>query len=275
MRGFDVSLSQKDFIKSLDLGQLTSKNRVELLDKAKLYKRLKVPGYDLKFRIRSRTELSRVSKFKEHWTLDWINSLKQDSVLWDVGANIGIMTNVAAQRPEIAKVVAIEPFFMNYSIIVENLMVNQLSHRALVICGGLGEETGFITLNLQNLVEGGSLHSFGEMFKMPTRTHEPVAEQSCLSYRVDDLVKMPGVDFPTHFKIDIDGFEMSMLRGARETLSDPRVLGIQVETMDLDQENVPQRKKVVSYLEDLGFRLDNEISHGSAKVAVFDLQFVR
>lgn len=248
--------------------------RLKLIEKAKWITKLNLPGYDLKFLIRSKTEYFRVRKVKELWTFDWINKLPVRSVLWDVGANIGIMTSVAALRPEIDRVVAIEPFFKNYSALVENLMLNDLSQKVVVVCGGLGEETSFISLKLQNMVEGGSMHSFGDIFQIGTRSTQPVAEQSCLCFRVDDLVNIEGVPFPTHMKIDIDGFELAMLKGADNTLRDKRLVGIQVETMDHEEE-LPQRKAVSSLLEKHGFRLDKEIVHISDKAKVYDLQFIR
>jgi len=244
------------------------------MERARWVKKLNLPGYDLSFGIRSKMELARVIRFKEEWTVDWINSLPEGSVLWDVGANIGIMSSVAAVRDEIDQVVAIEPFFMNYSAIVENLMLNGLSHKVTVVCGGLGETTAFIPLKLQNVVAGGALHSFGDIFKMGQQSTVPVAEQSCLCFRIDDLVTYDGIPFPTHIKIDIDGFELSMLKGAENTLADPRLKGIQVETMDHD-ENAPQRKAVTALIERHGFRLADEIVHKSDKAIVFDLQFAR
>lgn len=264
----------RTFLPSVSGANLSRMDRLAILEKARWTEQLDLPGYDLEFVVRSKTELSRITKFKERWTIEWINSLPEGSVLWDVGANIGIMSSAAALRNEIAQVVAIEPFFKNYSAIVENLMLNGLSQKVTVVCGGLGETTAFIPLKLQNVIEGGSLHSFGKIFQMGTRSNTPVAEQSCLCFRLDDLVSYEGIPFPTHLKIDIDGFELSMLKGAEETLADPRLKGIQVETMDHD-EDVPQRRAVAGLIEKHGFRLANEITHKSDKAKVFDLQYVR
>ena len=274
-----IGKSDHDVLKSIlkrngVIEQLNDKYRVILLEKAKLIKKLKYPGLDLSFIVRSATELSRVRKFKETWTIKWINRIPAGSVMWDVGANIGIMSSAAALRDEIDKVVAIEPFFMNYAAIVENLMINNLSQKVVVVCGGLGEETSFIPLKLQNVSEGGALHSFGDIFQIGERSIVPVGEQSCLSFRLDDLVTYAGIPFPTHLKIDIDGYELSMLRGAEKTLADPRMKGIQVETMDHD-EDTPQRQAVLSLIEKHGFQLENEVVLKSDKAIVSDLQFVR
>ena len=50
--------------------RLTSSERLRLLKIARWVVKLKLPDYNLKFLVRSKTEYSRVRKFKETWTLD-------------------------------------------------------------------------------------------------------------------------------------------------------------------------------------------------------------
>lgn len=47
--------------------------------------------------IHSDTESARVRKIKEIWTAEWAAGLPRDAVFYDVGANIGIMSLLAAR----------------------------------------------------------------------------------------------------------------------------------------------------------------------------------
>jgi D-serine deaminase-like pyridoxal phosphate-dependent protein len=120
---------------------------------------------------------------------------------------------------------------------------------------------------------GAALHSFGVMVR--PRTSEaisPVAHHQCVCYRLDDLVGIPGLPFPSHIKIDVDGGELEVLAGAPAVLRDPRCIGLQVEVVDFDEERSRSRE-VIRLLEEAGFQLAAEHPHALPRVR--DLQFVR
>src|SRR5665647_438398 len=74
-------------------------------------KKTGISGSKLVFHVHTVTEDSRVRKFKEPWTIDWLKSVEPESVIYDVGANIGITALTAAEdSTRMIRVVAIEPF---------------------------------------------------------------------------------------------------------------------------------------------------------------------
>ena len=226
--------------------------------------------------VRSRTEWARAAKVKETWTCEWIYSLPKGSVLWDVGANVGIMTLIAAACDNVEAVVAIEPFSANYDAIVQNARMNGLSDKIIAIAGGLSDSTGFFPLNLENVTPGGALHSFGNIAKIgEKRKGECVGRQMCAAYRMDDLVELEGIPFPTHIKVDVDGFEERLLDGASRVLQDRRVKGAQIETMDPTAAEARKKNAVTKLMTGFGFRLARECVHSSSKLHAVDLQFVR
>ena len=205
---------------------------------------------------------------KETWTCDWIYSLPKGAVLWDVGANIGIMTLIAAACENVEAVVAIEPFSANYDAIVRNARQNGLSEKVVVVAGGLSDRTGFFPLNLENVTPGGALHSFGSIAKIgDKRTGESVGRQMCAAYRMDDLVRFEGIPFPTHVKVDVDGFEERLLKGAEKVLRDPRVKGVQIETLDPAAAEARTKNAVTRRMREFGFELARECVHPSSKAS--------
>ncbi|MBW1804027.1 MAG: hypothetical protein JRJ85_25250, partial [Deltaproteobacteria bacterium] len=58
---------------------------------------------DIDFFCPGRTPLMRAECFhtKEHENLDWIDTFSEDSVFWDVGANVGVFSLYAALRSKI------------------------------------------------------------------------------------------------------------------------------------------------------------------------------
>lgn len=228
------------------------------------------PGSAAKFVIHSRREMLRVASTLELWTAKWVETLPDDAVLWDIGANIGLFTIFAALRPQVRRVVALEPSSLNFSSLMQNVHLNGVSHKVVGLHAGLGPATGVRTLNLQNADPGGAFHSFGEFWKTPKQA--PGVEW-CPLWSLDDLVRVDGVPFPTHLKIDVDGYELPLLAGAAATLADPRLKAIQIEVMERAGQEAA-KEQVVATLEDAGFGLVRRIHHGGTSEAT-DLQFSR
>ena len=237
-------------------------------------RRLQVPDSTLRFHVHSAIESYRVSNVEETWTIAWMRAVPPGSVVYDVGANIGIDSLIAAEgRDRAVRVVAIEPFPANYGSLVKNIVLNGLQDRVIPIPCGLGRTTGLARYNWANVEPGGALHSFGIIVK--PRTGELVAPQghhACICYRLDDLVKLPDLPFPTHMKIDVDGSELDVLAGADDVLRDRRCCALQIEVIDADDDR-PRRQSVVRLLDAAGFSLIAEHAHKLTRVR--DLQFAR
>ncbi len=82
--------------------------------------------------------------------------------------------------------------------------------------------------------------------------------QEMLGFSVDFLVTQFGFPVPNHVKIDVDGTELKVLRGAARTLDSDRVWTIQVEVSPRD----PSAAQVTALLEAKAFRLASETPRG-------------
>src|SRR5262245_5091273 len=74
----------------------------------------------------------------------------------------------------------------------------------------------------------------------------------CLGYRLDDLVELPGLPFPTHLKIDVDGGELDVLLGAQKVLRDERCTAAQIEVTDPVGSRA-RRDRVMTQMRSAGF----------------------
>ena len=61
---------------------------------------------------------------------------------------------------------------------------------------------------------GTALHAVGEALDYRRQPFTPVAVESILAFRLDDLVPLLGLPLPTRLKLDVDGFEHKVLDGA-------------------------------------------------------------
>ena len=181
--------------------------------------RLDYEAADLLVGVTSRTELlSRLRPAaKEPWTVAWIErSLRPADVFWDIGANVGGYSLIAASLGrDSARVVAVEPAPANYAALCDNVALNELEASITPLPLLLAERTGLTTLGTGEA--GAAEHELGG---------EGIR---ALTYRLDDLVETHGLPAPTLMKIDVDGAEESVLSGAPETLARAELRSVLVE----------------------------------------------
>jgi FkbM family methyltransferase len=188
---------------------------------------------------------------KEPWTLEWLASFEPGSILVDCGANVGMYTIWAAATRR-ARVYAFEPEAQNYATLNRNIQLNNLSDRVSAYCMGLSDSSGLSTLHLAQLEIGGSCHALGEALDYQHRPLAAVFRQGSIAATLDELVESGTVPIPDHIKIDVDGFEPKVLAGARETLKQPDVESLLIET----NQNLEDHRAMVRELNTLGFLHD-------------------
>jgi len=188
---------------------------------------------------------------KEPDMINWINLIPNDSVVLDVGANIGLYSIYAAKKSNIKKVVAIEPESQNYALLNKNIFLNQVSDKVVALNIGFGQKTGLDTLFLSNFEPGAALHQMGEILDWKKEKFIPAHKQSVLSFTIDDFLQENPDLFPTHIKIDVDGIEQKVIEGAMKTLRDPGLKEVMIEL----NSNLLEDKWVIEQFADCGFSL--------------------
>jgi len=94
---------------------------------------------------------------KEPETLEWIDKIPQGSVIWDVGANIGLYTCYAAKARG-CRVFAFEPSVFNLELLARNIFLNELTDRVTIIPTPLSNTLAFNALNMQTTEWGGDVY---------------------------------------------------------------------------------------------------------------------
>jgi FkbM family methyltransferase len=155
-----------------------------------------------------------VGGFYERIELDVFERLAAVSkTIVDVGANIGLYTCIAAGRaPSDGKVIAFEPVPANLRYLKRNLEENDLTAQVVVEEQAVGQGSGEIQIYLAD----GSIgtHSPSAMNVIGSTTSITVPEVSLDDYARQKLGGR-SIDL---LKVDVEGYEGAVLRGARKTL---------------------------------------------------------
>jgi FkbM family methyltransferase len=182
-------------------------------------------------------------------TIVWLdNIIEPDSVLCDIGANVGTYSLYAAIARK-ARVFAFEPASQNFALLNANIVANGLSERVLATCLGLSDTIELTRMFLSGVNPGNAMHAVGDNrdFKLDVMAYSHV--QGCMTMTLDHLVESGAMPCPTHMKIDVDGFEHKVIEGARRTLADRTLKSLLVEL----NINLPEHVGVITTLEALGF----------------------
>jgi FkbM family methyltransferase len=155
---------------------------------------------------------------KEPETADWIHEhVKEGDVFWDVGANVGPYSLIAASRG--AKVYAFEPAAPSYFRLVQNIMLNQLDIVPLPVA--LSSSNAIRSLGMRSMEPGAASHDWDK----PAEFEQPV-----LCMEGDDFVWGYTTDVsPKHLKIDVDGAEREVLEGCEAIIRLASSLMVEVD----------------------------------------------
>ena len=223
---------------------LVKKIPVKLLLRIKqnthLVKKMDYSRHDIFLNIDSTFEYNArpVSCASEPGTVRWIETFfSSGEVFYDIGANVGAYSFVAAKFFDgNIKVYAFEPAFMTYAQLCRNILLNNCEHCIIPLPIALADKTEINTFNYHNLATGSSIHALGEAIDDRGRPFVPIAKQQVLAFSMDNLIEQFKMPIPDHIKIDVDGIELMILKGAETTLANSNVKSILLELQKGDAE---------------------------------------
>ena len=184
--------------------------------------------------------------YYERPLVEWLkHTLKPDDVFWDVGANIGAISLVAAGLCR--RVVAFEPDPRSLVRLQRNIDANRLAD-VEIVAGALGVEAGSATLYQSTNLNTG-------MTSLVPGRAEVVGQQTVRVLRADDLIAARPDLGPTVMKLDVEGAEHLVLAGATNLLRSGRLRALVFEDRR-DADARPTNHEVVARLQEADYRIE-------------------
>lgn len=213
--------------------------------------------YEYRFRCETVREFNRCLKIftKEPGTVDWIDKyVKPGDVFYDIGANIGVYSILAASRTgQDGRVYAFEPHGPNFARLIDNITANNFQQRVFPNSFALNDTEGFFSFHYKSAEIGMSdsqLSGGGDLTE-----DENGFQLSELKYAttVDRLIHSGKIMAPHHVKIDVDGNEFLILKGMEHLLSGPhRPRTVQVEMND------PHKAEILEFMKDHQYHMSHK-----------------
>tara|TARA_B100001248_G_scaffold262654_1_gene260443 strand:- start:1819 stop:2673 length:855 start_codon:yes stop_codon:yes gene_type:complete len=208
----------------------------------------------LNFFTPNRLNLFRAETFseKEPETLAWIDNFKNNSIFWDIGANVGIYSCYAGKKKE-TKVYAFESSVFNLECLVKNININKLNKTITIFPLPLTDNLKETDFNLSSIDSGSAMASFGVNYKSDGSDLNKILNYKILGLNIDDVIKDLKLKTPNYIKIDVDGIEHLILSGGTKALSKVDEILIEV-----DEKFETQVEKVSSILSLSGLKLSGK-----------------
>jgi FkbM family methyltransferase len=165
---------------------------------------------------------------KEPETLEWVNTFKSGSILWDIGANVGLYSCYAAKTKN-CKVYSFEPSVFNLELLAKNIWLNSLTSNISIIPMPLSDKIGFNTLNMSSVLWGGALSTFGETYGYDGEELNTIFEFTTLGITMNESNTLLNIPFPDYIKIDVDGIEHLILKGGMDIIKNCKAILIEID----------------------------------------------
>jgi len=194
--------------------------------------------------------------------VDWLKtSLRPGDVFWDIGANVGAYSLLAAKVCPEARVFSFEPFIPNFAHLWDNIALNGVSDRVFPLNMGLLDQTKPEALAVNDIRAGSSHHQVGG--------GGGKISQGVLCFKGGDVASRLGIPLPTLLKLDIDGLEVRAVEGLADVLA-----GGSLREAMIEIEAGKTEKPVEEIFGKAGYaRVPNPLTHANGDV--FNARFQR
>ena len=186
---------------------------------------------------------------KEPETIALLNKIKTNSVIYDIGANVGVYSIYAAAVRD-CRVLSFEPSFLNLELLFRNIQTNNLQEKITIVPLSLSNKSQIEDFYMQegDNIWGGAHNSSGSNRSQDGTEMQKFKTSSQMALSLDDLVNIFNLPTPSHIKIDVDGLEDRVLQGGLKTFGNAKSILIEI-----DAKNTDQNREIQGVLSNLGF----------------------
>jgi FkbM family methyltransferase len=187
---------------------------------------------------------------------------KEGDIVVDVGAHIGKYSIIASKMVgSKGKVIAIEAHPDNCNILKKNIALNKLSNVIVLNCAAHSTET------LVKLYEPGQEDGF-TIYNTIMTDRSSLNTQRYIEVKantLDSLLLEKGIKQVNWIKIDVEGAEFEVLRGATTILSSSKDISLLIEIHNVGANNKTFYEPIIELLESKNYKMSFEKVYGTGE----------
>src|ERR687897_2471415 len=234
----------------LDFGDFLYKAVKFFRPRSKLLK-FKVPKYNYEFYCRINKDDFIIMTIHEEDIIEHFTP-KEGDIVVDIGAHIGLYTIISSKRVGAnGKVVAIEAHPSNFEMLKSNIKLNQLTNVTPLNYAVYSKETK-IKLYLPEVESGYTIYN--TIMSNRARTEDKFVEVNANT--LDYILQSKGITDVNWIKIDVEGAEFEVLKGASNVLSKSKDIALLIEVHGLDN-----YRPILEFVSSYNFKIEFEKSN--------------
>jgi len=180
---------------------------------------------------------------------------KDGDIVVDIGAHIGLYTIISSKRVGFnGKVIAIEAHPENFEILNRNIQLNQLTNIIALNYAVYSEEEERLKLYLPSGESG--FTKYNTIMPKFAKRDEKFVEVTANT--LDNLLQSNGIRAVNWIKIDVEGAEFEVLKGAHNVLSESKDIALLIELHGSPYE---YRPKIEEFIKLYNLRIEFERSY--------------
>jgi FkbM family methyltransferase len=188
---------------------------------------------------------------------------KQGDIVVDIGAHMGRYTIISSKRVGAnGKVVAIEAHPGNFEMLKSNIKLNQLTNVIPLNYAAYSKETK-INLYLPEVESGYTIYN--TIMSNRARTEDKFVEVSANT--LDYLLQLNEITDVNWVKIDVEGAEFEVLKGASNVLSKSKDIALLIEVHGKDT-----YEPIIESLRSYNFKIDFEKTYENGEKHILALK---
>jgi FkbM family methyltransferase len=197
-----------------------------------------------------------MNKESTEWRYRIFRSVKEEDVIVDAGACIGKISAVFADIAKKGMVVAVEPVYENYLVILGSILQNQYKN-IVPVFAGFSNKGGISKIYVGNYCESYS------SWWMKSFEDGPTIVRPMLAITYDDLIGMLNINRVDFLKVDVNGAELALFEGMTNVL--PKRIFLEDSTkmkpMTGFHDNVEFHNSLLDNLKAKGYKITEEFKY--------------
>ena len=191
----------------------------------------------------------------------------KDGVILDIGANLGSFTIPLAKKFPHLRFNSYEPQRIVYYQLCSNIILNSLDN-VYAYEYGLSNNEEELLVQLPDYSKEGNIGAFS--LDPETRENEyEISTKGSEEYIMTTTIDSLNIKDIKLIKIDVEGMELAVIRGALKTLFDNEYPPIFFEAWTFKEWFQPKRKELIELLESLGYKItqmgENNLAQHTSK----------
>jgi FkbM family methyltransferase len=218
--------------------------------------KFRIPKYNYEFYCRNNNDDFQTMTFHEDDIIEHNFTPKEDDIVIIVGAHIGPYTLKASRHVGLnGKVVAIEADPENFNILNRNIQLNKLTDVIVLNYPAYSKED---KIKLYLLREESSYTKYNTIMTDRTGNEKKFVEVQANT--LDYLLHSNGIKHESvnWIKIDVEGAELEVLKGATNVLSKSTDIALLIEIHNLSIHNTTLYEPIKEFLNSYNFKIEFE-----------------